>query len=145
MRTFLTVLSGTLCFTAYCQESPFAKFGRITAETLQKKVYSIDSSAAAVVLSDIGEAAIEGNSKGWFSVYTTRHKVVHILNKSAYDEATVEIPLYTNGEDEEKLEDLKAVTYNLENGKVVETKLDKSNVFTEKQDKNRVIKKFTFH
>ncbi|MBL0131549.1 MAG: hypothetical protein IPP43_10825 [Chitinophagaceae bacterium] len=40
------------------------------------------------------------------------------------------IRLYSEGEDEEKLDKLRAVTYNLENGKVVETKLDvKSNVF----------------
>src|SRR5689334_1495826 len=122
MRILLTALFGSLCFAAISQESPYNKFGKITAETLQKKVYSLDSSAEAVVLSDIGEASIEGNSKGWFSVYTTRHKVIHILNKSAYDEATVEVPLYIDGTEEEKLEELKAVTYNLEGGKVVETK-----------------------
>ena len=143
MRLYFTLLLSALCFFSFAQESPYAKFGKITPEALQKKLYSIDSSAAAVVLSDIGESAIDGNSKGWFSVVTTRHKVVHILNKSAYDEATVEIPLYVNGTDEEKLEDLKAVTYNLENGKLVETKLDKSGVFTEKKDKNHILKKFT--
>ena len=43
------------------------------------------------------------------------------------------------------MDKLRAVTYNLENGKVVETKLDvKSNVFKDKIDKNRVVKKFTF-
>ena len=57
----------------------------------------------------------------------------------------MEIRLYTNGEAEEELENLKAVTYNLENGKVVETKLEiKSAVFKDKINKNLVIKKFTF-
>lgn len=132
------------CTLLSAQESPFAKFGKVKPEHLQTKVYSLDSSAAAVVLSDVGQRAIEGNSKGWFSVLTNRHKVVHILNKSAYDEATVEIALYVNGSDEERLEDLKGVTYNLEGGKLVETKLEKSNVFTEKRDKHIIIKKFTF-
>ena len=46
---------------------------------------------------------------------------------------------------EEELESVKAYTYNLENGKVVETKLDvKSGVFKDKISKNLVVKKFTF-
>lgn len=143
MKHLLTAFLSFSCIVAISQESRYAKFGKITAEDLQKKAYSIDSSATAVVLSDIGESAVEGNAKGWFSVYTTRHKVVHILNKSAYDEATVEVPLYVDGTEEEKLEDVKAVTYNLEGGKVVETKLERSNLFTEKKDKNHILKKFT--
>lgn len=134
---------GLMSLLCYAQQSPYDKFGKVTVEALQKKIYSIDSSANAVVLSDIGDAVIEGNSKGWFSVVTTRHKVVHILNKSGYGFADVEVDLYTNGEEEEKLEDVKAITYNLEGGKIVESKLEKSNIFTEKNDKNHITKKFT--
>jgi hypothetical protein len=134
-----------IVLTVNAQEtSPYTKFGKITPEELQKKIYPIDSNANAVVLSDIGGAAIEGNSKGWFSISFSRHRVVHILNKNGYDEANVEVHLYTNGEDEEKLDGVKAVTYNLENGKVVESKLDKSAVFKEKIDKNWAKRKFTF-
>lgn len=129
----------------YAQEvSPFAKFGKVTIEDLQRKIYSIDSNANAVVLSDIGEASIEGNSKFSFSISFTHHRVVHILNKNGYDEATVEIYLYSDGDVEEKLESLKATTYNLENGKIVESKLAKSSIFEEKMDKNHILKKFTF-
>lgn len=144
MRSLLTLLAAAMAAACCAQESPFLKFGKITPEHLQKKVYSIDSSAEAVVLSDVGEAAIDGNSKGWFSLVTTRHKVVHILSKSAYDEASVEIPLYTDGQDDERVDEIKAITYNLEGGKMVETKLEKSNVFTEKRDKHWFVKKFTF-
>src|SRR4051812_25428402 len=87
--------------------SPYVKFGKITPEALQKKLYTIDSNANAVVLSDIGSATVEGNSKGWFSISLTRHRVVHILNKNGYDEADVEIRLYTDGDVEEKLENVK--------------------------------------
>ena len=143
MRKTLVALFGIFSLSTYAQESPFPKFGKVTAEHLQTKVYAIDSAADAVVLSDVGEAAIEGNSKGGFSVMTTRHKVVHVLTKNGYDEATVEIYLYTSGTAEEKLEDLKAVTYNLEGGKVVTSKFERSNLFTEKKDKNHIVKKFT--
>src|ERR1051325_9319726 len=79
----------------YAQEtSPYAKFGRITVEELQKKIYPVDSNSHAVVLSDIGEAAIEGNSKFSFSISFTRHRVVHVLNKNGYREASVKIDLF---------------------------------------------------
>jgi hypothetical protein len=143
MKRLLTVVLGAVSLFCYAQESPHVKFGKITTENLRKKLYAVDSAANAVVLSDIGDAAIEGNSKGWFSVVTTRHKVVHILNKNGYDEANIEIPLYTNGTGEEKLEDVKAITYNLEGDKIIESKLERSTVFTEKRTRNLIIKKFT--
>jgi len=144
MRSLCIALLSVIVLISNAQTSPFTKFGKITAEELQKKIYSIDSNANAVVLSDIGSAAIEGNSKGWFSISFTRHRIVRILNKNGYDEANVEVYLYTNGDEEEKLENVKAVTYNLENGKIAESKLEKSAIFKEKVDKHRIIRKFTF-
>jgi hypothetical protein len=123
---FFLVILLTKQASAQQKTTPFSKFGKITVEHLQKKIYPIDSFAHAVVLSDVGEAAIEGNSKSWFSINFKRHRVVHILNKSGYDEADVEVYLYASGDAEEKLDNVKAVTYNLENGKIVESKLDKS-------------------
>jgi hypothetical protein len=141
---FVLVLCTVTSFTYSQQTSPYTKFGKITAEELQKKQYPIDSNANAVVLSDIGTSAIVGNSKGWFSISFTRHRVVHILNKNGYDEADVEVHLYTDSDNEEKMDNLKAVTYNYENGKIVESKLEKSALFKEKIDKNHLVKKFTF-
>jgi hypothetical protein len=129
--------------STHAQESPFYKFGKVGVADLQKKIYSIDSNAHAVVLSDIGDVAIEGNSKGWFSLVYKRHSVIHILNKSGYSYADVSIPLYTNGSDEERLDRIKAITYNLENGQIVETKLEKSSIFKEKRSKIFLVQKFT--
>ncbi|MEI9810609.1 MAG: transglutaminase domain-containing protein [Bacteroidota bacterium] len=67
------------------------------------------------------------------------------LIKTGYGIANIVIPLYTNGDDEEELSSLKAVTYNLVNGEVTETKLEiKSAVFKDKISKNWVVRKFTF-
>ena len=146
MRLLLSLVLCVTFYSAYSQKetpNPFVKFGKITVEELQKKIYPIDSNASAVVLADFGSAAVEGNSKGWFSIISKRHKVIHILNKKGYDEAKVEIPLYIDGAAEEELRQVKAVTYNLENGKIVETKLEKSNIFKEKIDKNHITRKFT--
>jgi hypothetical protein len=120
------------------------KFGKITPQDFDLSNYPFDSSAAAVVIADIGNSTFEGNMKSAFSLIFTHHMRAKIINKNGIDIATVEIPLYSNGKDEEKLQNLKAITYNLENGKVVETKLDDKSVFTDKAAKKFVIKKFTF-
>ena len=129
----------------YAQGNNKIKFGDITEKDFAPKIYSLDSNASAVVIADIGSSKIEGNSKGWFSLVFKHYKRIHILNKNGYDAANISLSFYTNGSAEEELERLKAVTYNLENGKVVETKLDaKASVFKDKVSKNWLVKKFTF-
>lgn len=134
-----------LAYNLQAQEKSKAKFGNVTAADFAAKLYPIDSNAHAVVIADIGSSDIEGNTKGWFSLIYKHYKRVHILNKNGYDIANVSIPLYTDGSDEEELDKIKAVTYNLEGGKVIETKLDaKGSIFKDKINKNLIIKKFTF-
>lgn len=143
--TVTAVFSILLIQLMMAQDKPPVKFGDVSEKDFAATLYPIDSNASAVVIADIGSCSLEGNRKGWFSAVNKHYKRVHILNKNGYDIANVSIYLYSNGEDEEKLDRLKAVTYNLENGKVVETKLDaKSSVFEDKMDKNTKVKKFTF-
>ena len=141
----LTLAAACIVFAiaGFAQEKSPCKFGKINPEDFQRKIYSIDSNANAIVLSDVGSSEIVGNNKSSFSLTYKRYTRIHILNKNGYDAANVEISLYQNGRSEETLDNLKAVTYNLENGKVVETKLEKSNVFVDKKDKNWFAKKFT--
>jgi hypothetical protein len=134
-----------LALQVTAQEKNKIKFGDVTEKDFANKIYSIDSNANAVVIADIGSSQIDGNNKGWFSVINKHFKRVHILNKNGYDIADVSISLYSDGTDEEKLDNLKAVTYNLEDGKLTETKLDtKSGLFEDRLDKNWKIKKFSF-
>jgi len=114
-----------LTSSLFCQDKSNVKFGKISPEDFAKKVYSIDSNANAVVIAEIGSTQFVGNNKGWFSLEFRHFRRVHLLNKNGYDEANVEIELVKDGDREEELDKLKAYTYNLENGKVVETKLEK--------------------
>ncbi|HQZ73481.1 MAG TPA: DUF3857 domain-containing protein, partial [Chitinophagaceae bacterium] len=135
------ILCSVSCFS---QQNPTVKFGKISIAEIERKNYDVDTSAEAVVIADIGATQIKGNRNEWFSLEFRRHKRIHILKRNAYSHATVEISLYTDGKMEEQLDDVKAVTYNYENGKIVETKLDvRTGVFKDKLDKNRVVKKFT--
>ncbi|MBA2250749.1 MAG: DUF3858 domain-containing protein, partial [Chitinophagaceae bacterium] len=68
---------------------------------------------------------------------------IKILNKKAFELATVKFPLYVRDEDKEIVSEVMAVTSNLENGQVVETKLEKTDLFTIKKDKNHLEQKFT--
>lgn len=141
---FVILLSG-ISLVSFAQEKSKAKFGKVTPEDFKTNVYSIDSSAGAVVIADIGSTSFVGNSKGGFSLEFKKYKRVHVLNKKAYDIGNVEIGLYANNGLEEELNGLKVITYNLENGKVVETKLEqKTGLFKDKINDNLVIKKFTF-
>ena len=144
MKTFLILALVLYVVPGFTQELPSIKFGKISESDLSRKSYSIDTGASAVVLSDIGSTQVKGNSKGWFSLEFKVHRRTHILKTSGYDVATVQLPVFSAGDDEEEIKDLKAVTYNLEGGKVVETKLNpKTALFSEKINKYVVVKKFT--
>lgn len=144
MRIPLVIAAVLIYSCSFAQKSTVYKFAKITEADLEQKAYSIDSNANAVVIADLGISEIVGNSSNWFSLEFTHRKRVHILNKSGYSEGDFEVYLYTDGSlREEKLTSVKGVTYNLENGKVVETKMEKSAVFTDKLDKNHIVKKFT--
>lgn len=126
------------------QDKLNVKFGKITPADFAITSPLIDSNVNAVVLSDIGSSEFEGNSKGWFSLVFKRHRRIKILNNKGFDAAETILYLYSNGTETEKLNDLAANTYNLENGEVVTAKLDSKSVFEERLSKNRVRKKFTF-
>jgi Domain of Unknown Function with PDB structure (DUF3857)/Domain of Unknown Function with PDB structure (DUF3858)/Transglutaminase-like superfamily len=129
----------------HSQEKAPVKFGKVSQEDFKQTVYSIDSNTTAVIVADVGYTRIVGNSKSSFSLEFQKYMRARILNKNGYDVANVVIPIYISGSAEEELSSLRAVTYNLENGKVVETKLEaKSAVFEDKVDKHHSLKKFTF-
>ena len=141
---FLLIIPALAPRVSRAQEKSPARFGKITPADFILPAGRYDSGADAVVIADIGRSEFVGNNKGWFSLEFKHFKRIKILNKKGFDAATVEIPLYISGTAVEKLNGLKAVTYNLENGKIVETKLDDKSVFTDKMSKHWVQKKFTF-
>ncbi len=126
------------------QEKSPVKFGSIKPEDFDLSAYKFDTSVSAVVISDVGSSKFEGNNKGWFSLVFKRQKRIKILNRNGFEAANIEIPLYSNGNSEERLINLKAYTYNLENGNVVTTELPSNAIFKDKLSKNFVNKKFTF-
>ena len=119
------------------------KFGDVKPGDFDSVRYAVDTAANAVYLFDGAKSFYEGNTKGGLSVVYERHTRIHLLNKNSFDLATIEIPLYVTTYFQQKVEDLQAAPYNIENGKVVATKIDKSALFKDKNG-NEKITKFTF-
>ena len=146
MRITLLVVAtlATALFTRTLNAQEGTKFGKVSAADFDVKAPVLDSNTNAVILSDVGSSRIEGNNKGWFSLIHKRTTRIKVLNKKGFEAGNITIGLYTSNNTEEKLGDLKAITYNLENGVVQQTKLESSNVFKEKVDRNWIARKFTF-
>lgn len=127
----------------FAQDKVNIKFGKITPADFDLSKNKFDTGASAVVIADIGSSGFDGNNDGWFSLNYKRHTRIKIINKNGMDAANVRIPLYFSGQAEEKLQNVKAITYTLEGGKITETELDKKSIFKDKYDKNRMLVKFT--
>ncbi|HEV2482559.1 MAG TPA: DUF3857 domain-containing protein [Puia sp.] len=104
----------------------------------------IDSNTNAVILADLGDVHFVGNKNGWFSYVYIRQTRIKILNKKAFDLATVGVRLYGGiDEDVEKLSNVSAVAYNLENGQLLSTKLDPKDIYSTRTDKKWTEAKFS--
>jgi len=114
----------------YAQDETL-KFGKIDIKDLMKLKYENDTTAGAVVLGDKGQSYFQYDELNGFQIIFERHLRVKIFKKSGYDWANHTIPIYHRNENSEKITSLKAKTYNLENGKIVETKLENESIFEE--------------
>ncbi|UKJ07385.1 DUF3857 domain-containing protein [Solitalea lacus] len=130
-----------MSFVSYAQKAP-VKYGKVSMEEMTMPVYTPDSSANAVVLSDIGNTHFEFGQDD-FEIVHERHCRIKIFNKGAFDAATVVIPYYDGLNTKEKISQLKGVTYLLENGKIAEYKLDSKGIFDEQITDSYKQRKFT--
>lgn len=140
-----TLLLLCISIQLQAQNKSNVNFGKVAIKDFSLEGIKVDTSYGAVVIADIGRSVFEANKKGYFSLVYKHQRRVLILNPKGFDIATVNIPLYRSRTDdrEETLLGLKASTYNIVNGEVVETKLDKDNVFKEVLNKNSSLRKFT--
>jgi transglutaminase-like putative cysteine protease len=132
----------TLLCTAQAQDEK-PKFGKPSMADLKMTRYDSDTSAEAVILSDIGSTWFDYDKDKGFIMHFDRFERIKILTKDGYSWADQSIRLYRSNSDHEIVITLKAITFNLADKKVVETKMDNSAVFDEIVDLNWTLKKFT--
>lgn len=139
----LVVMLFATHYVLFAQEKQNIKYGKIDAAAFTLPDLPCLQGADAVYLSDIGSSEFIGNAKGSLSLAFKRHVRIKIVTSNGFDAADFQIPIYSSGNDAEKLVQLKGITYNLENGKIIETQLKNDQVFVDKQGKEFWIKKFT--
>jgi hypothetical protein len=134
-----------LCESSAAQDKPNFKFGKPTVADFSVQVPAYDSGAHAIIIGDMGESVITPNKHGGFG-YEFRRKIrVKVLDVNGFDAGKFDIAVYSsrNSESKEEVTQLKGISYNLDNGKIIETRLDNSQVFTEKTSKYQQHKKFS--
>ncbi len=120
------------------------KFGKVSRTDFNLTADKFDSGANALIIADIGSTSFEGDNNGSFTLVFTRFLRVKIINKNGLDAGNRKIFLYRGANQNiEKLTFLKGVTFNLENGNILETKLDEKSVFIELYDKSTELRKIS--
>lgn len=143
MKNICLLFFFSLCSLSTLHSEDFSlKYGTVTNDELNMKIYAKDSAAAAVVLYDNGYSCYEYNSGFGFCLLSNYKKKIKILKQEGIGQATISIPYYfATTSNSERVEGLEAIAYNLENGKIVKTKLDKKYIFNEEiNNKYRQIK-----
>ncbi|WP_159017899.1 DUF3857 domain-containing protein [Algibacter sp. L3A6] len=138
----LTSLLVTLCFslTAFAQDY---HFGKVSKEELQEKFNPLDSSASATYLYKYRKSFYEYDEQNGFTLITEVHERIKIYNQEGFDYATKSNRLSVSGGSDEEIRNLKAYTYSLVNGKIVDTKLSKEGIFKTELSKYSNEYKFT--
>ena len=123
-----------------------AKFGKISKEELEMKIYENDSTAAAVVLYEEMDSRYEYDPQTFFRVVNRYFVRIKILTNEGLNQADCFIARYVGNtrQDSDVISGLSGYTYNLENGKIEKTELSKEHIFEEKTAENITRTKFAF-
>ena len=113
------------------QNAPI-KYGDVSVEELKMSAYPGDTSASAVILCDYGIFRSTGNSsfENHLPIHFTRIRRIKILKKEGYIWANSSYPCNSDTQ-------IKGITFNLENGKMVRENLKSGSVFKERVTENR--------
>jgi hypothetical protein len=144
LRIFILIFFSFSFRTVYGQDFESMQFGNISVKDFQIGAPKFDTGASAVIIKDIGKSEYVGNESGFFSIKFTRFIRIKILNKNGFPAADFRILLHSyKNKNFEKILEIKASTFNLENGTVRENSLDPKSIYTEKYDRYREMTKFT--
>ncbi|RMZ59733.1 DUF3857 domain-containing protein [Chryseobacterium nematophagum] len=137
----LIVCSFHLLFVK-AQKHEFLTPPKFNEADLTKEKSLLDESAPAEVLYRSTHFSIDYTTGFLLKKYFYRVKIYD--KDKAEDWLNLEIPLYKNGNSEEKLAKVKAITYNLENGVVSSTPVEKNSKYKSKESKYLNITKLAF-
>lgn len=126
----------------YSQTERFPRGFEVTKPELELNTFSRDSTANALVIYEVGSSHVDRET---FKLNTTIQRKLKILNQNGFEHAELSILLYNSDKGrKEKLKDIKATVYNLENNGITQKRVQRSSVFEEKYDDNHTIMKVAF-
>lgn len=119
------------------------RFGKVSKEELEETTYNNDATVDAAILYRESKTYYNYVQDEGFKKFTEVFERVKIYNKNGFNWGTKIENLYNeNNEREERILFLKAYTYNLEEGKIIDEKLRKNGIFEE--EKNKYWKRYKF-
>lgn len=119
------------------------KYGKVSKEELAETKNALFPEASATVLYREHICYYEYRQGEGFTLYTKVFERVKIYNNDGFDWATHRFSTYNYGSDREKIESLKATTYNLEGNSISKDKMAKSAVFEERVNSYYIRHKMT--
>jgi hypothetical protein len=135
----LPVLLLSLSFLPLRSFSQFKHpFGKVTLDELSDKPYKPDPGADALVLSETCLASVAFQESFYIDVEINRK--IKIVNKGGFPYASIKIVYRTD----DKLENIKASTFNLRDGEKIETQVLKESFITEHTSSRYNTLKFNF-
>ncbi len=137
----ILILAFLAIATAIKSQEYSHEFGKVTDDELELKEYEKDKKAEAIIIYDIGKSKFLYVS-GTFEVAFTRRKKIKIFSEAGLDQGEIEIYYYRNDQIWEKIENLEAYTYKLENGLIKKVALNPEQVYDEKVNDSWYVKKF---
>ena len=141
MRQFLTLF---LIFSIYTDSiAQTFDFGKVSISDFSRT--DLDSNANAIVLNEFGRSSVfVDDYDNRIKLQHEYHVLIRINNKEGFKKANFEIPSYKRGSYiRDYFDELKAVTYNLENGRIEKTELENKKVFRENYSPYLDLNKFT--
>ncbi|KPH13405.1 transglutaminase [Chryseobacterium sp. ERMR1:04] len=142
MKKIILLLCNLIIFNAMtAQKHEFLKIPKFNEADLSKPKSLIDENAPAEFLHRSSDFVIDAKTGELHKKFFARIKIYS--KEKAEKWLSLEIPLMEVGNKHEYVT-LKAITYNIENGKVISTKVSKDSKYKSIEDKNITITKFAF-
>ncbi|TMU50933.1 transglutaminase domain-containing protein [Flagellimonas algicola] len=132
VRLLILLLVGT-----HLTQANEVKFGKVSEQEVAETQHHLEPDADAAILYKKERVFYNYNAEQGWSLTKEAHYRIKIYNKEGFSWATLQIPLYASQGDEEKIANVKGITFNMIDGKIVEEKLKKDGIFVEEVNKYR--------
>ncbi|MBA6151152.1 DUF3857 domain-containing protein [Gelidibacter maritimus] len=132
----------TLLITAlsFSQTSFNSDSFTVSRNDISTHTFNTDSTANALIIYEQGNSFFD---KGNYALKTEIRRKIKILNRNGFEWATAKIYLFNDGKRKEKVSQIFATTYNIENGEVIKSELKSDDIFEEIYNEKYTIVKFT--